>query len=76
MLLEQDKLHFRLWPWKQELGILSKAQNSMLKTNLPINKAYREITNALHTGTGFLSNFTTALWNISGSYTDFSYAFD
>lgn len=48
----------------------------MLKTNLPIDKGYREKTNALHTGTGFSRNFTTALWNIRGSYTDFPYAFD
>lgn len=52
-------------------GIQSKAQNSMLKTNLPIKKGYREKTNALHTGTGFSRNFTTALWNIRGCYMTF-----
>lgn len=42
MLLEQDKLYFRLWSCKQEPGIQSKAQNSMLKTNLPIKKGYKK----------------------------------
>lgn len=74
MLSEQDKLDFRIWPCKQESGIQSRTQNSMLKTNLPINTGYRE--KKMRTGTGFSRNFTAALWNIKGSYTDFSYAFD
>lgn len=39
---------------------------------ISINEGYREKINALHTGTGFSRNFVKALWNIRGSYIDYS----
>lgn len=51
---------------------ISRAKSRTVRLKL-IYEDYGEKTNALHTKTGFSRNFTTALGNIKGFYTDFPY---